>query len=82
MTWRISKGSSLRQGAGLDVKRVRQYGLLFAELKEEPDLVRPFEQSMARAGVADIWTAESRRERRAPRGIPAPGVTSSVTNLK
>lgn len=43
------EGIVRRQDAGLDVERVRRYGWLFAELKEEPDLLRPFEQSLARA---------------------------------
>jgi len=42
------EGIVRRQGAGLDVERVRRYGALFAELKEEPDLLRPFETSLAR----------------------------------
>ena len=32
-----------RQGARLDVERVRRWGREFAELKEDPDLLRPFE---------------------------------------
>jgi hypothetical protein len=32
-----------RQGSRLDVERVRRWGREFAELKEDPDLLRPFE---------------------------------------
>jgi len=39
-------GSTLRR---LDVERIRRYGVLFAELKEEPDLLRPFERSLVPA---------------------------------
>lgn len=42
------EGIVRRQGAGLDVERIRRYGALFAELKEEPDLLRAFERSLAR----------------------------------
>lgn len=38
-----------RQGARLDVDRIRQWGTEFAPLKEDPDLLRPFEQALARA---------------------------------
>ena len=38
-----------RQGTGLDVERIRRYGTLFAELKEEPGLLRSFEQSLTRS---------------------------------
>lgn len=43
------EGIGRRQGADLDVERIRRYGVLFAELKEEPELVHPFEQSLTRA---------------------------------
>lgn len=33
-----------RQGAKLDVERIRRWALEFAELKEDPDLPRPFER--------------------------------------
>ena len=36
-----------RQRTGLDVERIRRYGALFAELKEEPELLRPFEATWA-----------------------------------
>lgn len=42
------EGIVRRQGARLDADRIRRYGTLFAELKEEPDLLRPFELSLAR----------------------------------
>lgn len=32
-----------RQGGRLDVARTRRWGLEFAELKEDPNLLRPFE---------------------------------------
>lgn len=41
------EGIVRRQGSGLDVERIRRYGELFAELKEDPDLLRPFEMSLA-----------------------------------
>lgn len=43
------EGIVRRQGANLDVERIRRYGVLFAELKEEPELLHPFEQSLTRA---------------------------------
>lgn len=41
----------LRQGARLDVARIRHWGRQFAELKEEPDLLRPFEDALRKAGL-------------------------------
>ena len=38
-----------RQGAQLNVEFVRRWGLEFAELKEDPDLLRPFEDAIRRA---------------------------------
>lgn len=38
-----------RQGPKLDVALVRQWGALFAELKEDPDLLRPFEDALRKA---------------------------------
>lgn len=35
-----------RQRAGLQVDRIREWGLTFAELKEDPDLLRPFEAAL------------------------------------
>jgi hypothetical protein len=37
-----------RQGRRLDVARIRYWGTQFAELKEDPDLLRPFEDSLKR----------------------------------
>ena len=33
-----------RQGGQLDIARIRRWGAEFAELKEDPDLMRPFER--------------------------------------
>ena len=41
------EGIVRRQGRRLDAERIRRYGALFAELKEEPDLLRPFEEAWA-----------------------------------
>ncbi|MBY0494667.1 MAG: hypothetical protein K2Y23_10665 [Cyanobacteria bacterium] len=38
-----------RQGARLDVALIRRWGREFAELKEDPDLLRPFENSWREA---------------------------------
>ena len=35
-----------RQGRRLDVDRIRRWGREFAELKEDPDLLRPFEDAL------------------------------------
>ena len=43
------EGIVQRQRRKLDVDRIRRYGALFADLKEDPDLLRPFEVSLARA---------------------------------
>ncbi|MDO8681355.1 MAG: hypothetical protein Q7R30_22790 [Acidobacteriota bacterium] len=43
------EGIVRRQASVLDVERIRRFGVLFAELKEEPDLLRSFERSLARA---------------------------------
>jgi hypothetical protein len=40
-----------RQGRRLDVDRIRRWGREFAELKEDPDLLRPFEEALVRAGI-------------------------------
>ena len=37
-----------RQGNRLDVERVRHWGREFAELKEDPDLLRPFDDAVRR----------------------------------
>ena len=39
-----------RQGGRLDVERIRRWGREFAELKEDPDLLRPFEDALRRPG--------------------------------
>ena len=36
-----------RQGERLDVERVRRWGREFADLKEDPDLLRPFERILS-----------------------------------
>jgi len=41
-----------RQGRRLDVDRVRRWLRFFAELKEDPDLGRPFEDALRRLGSA------------------------------
>ncbi len=41
-----------RQGQTLDVARIRHWGTQFAELKEDPDLLRPFEDALRKAGLA------------------------------
>jgi hypothetical protein len=38
-----------RQGSRLDVARIRRWGREFAELKEDPDLLRPFEAALRKA---------------------------------
>lgn len=42
-----------RQGQGLDLARIRHWGAQFAELKEDPDLLRPFEEALKRAHPID-----------------------------
>lgn len=42
-----------RQGTRLDVARIRHWGAQFAELKEDPDLLRPFEDALRKAGLRD-----------------------------
>jgi hypothetical protein len=37
-----------RQAAHLDVDRIRYWGRQFAELKEDPELLRPFEEALLR----------------------------------
>ena len=43
------EGIVRRQGRRLDVDRVRRWGREFAELKEDPDLLRPFEDALRKA---------------------------------
>lgn len=40
------EGIVRRQGERLDVDRIRRWGREFAELKEDPDLLRPFEDAL------------------------------------
>ena len=40
-----------RQGRRLDVDRIRRWGREFADLKEDPDLLRPFEEALFKAGT-------------------------------
>ena len=42
------EGIVRRQGSRLDVDRIRRWGWEFAELKEDPDLLRPFEEALQR----------------------------------
>lgn len=42
------EGIVRRQRARLDAERIRRYGALFAEVKEEPELLRPFEEAWAK----------------------------------
>jgi hypothetical protein len=42
-----------RQGSKLDAVRIRHWGAQFAELKEDPDLLRPFEDARRKAGLPD-----------------------------
>ncbi|MBA3638091.1 MAG: hypothetical protein M3541_22790 [Acidobacteriota bacterium] len=43
-------GIVARQGRKLDAARVRHWGAAFADLKEDPDLLRPFEDALKKAG--------------------------------
>jgi hypothetical protein len=43
------EGIVRRQGDRLDVGRIRRWGREFAELKEDPDLLRPFEDALRKA---------------------------------
>ena len=43
------EGIVRRQGRRLDVDRIRYWGREFAELKEDPDLLRPFEDALRKA---------------------------------
>lgn len=43
------QGIVRRQGQRLDVERIRRWGRAFAELKEDPDLLRPFEDALRRS---------------------------------
>jgi hypothetical protein len=39
-----------RQGAKLDIERIQRWGHEFAELKEDPDLLVPFDAALKGAG--------------------------------
>ncbi len=43
------EGIVRRQGSRLDVDRIRRWGREFAELKEDPDVLRPFEEALRKA---------------------------------
>lgn len=43
------EGIVRRQGARLDVERIRRWGREFAELKDDPDLLKPFEDALRAA---------------------------------
>jgi hypothetical protein len=43
------EGVVRRQRKRLDVELIRRWGREFAELKEDPDLLRPFEVALAKA---------------------------------
>ncbi|HKB09676.1 MAG TPA: hypothetical protein VKD69_03440 [Vicinamibacterales bacterium] len=45
------EGIVRRQGSRLDVGLVRRWGREFAELKEDPDLLRPFEEILRQFGI-------------------------------
>jgi hypothetical protein len=45
------RGIVHRQGLRLDVARIRSWGAQFADLKEDPDLLRPFEDALKKAGL-------------------------------
>jgi len=44
------EGIVRRRGTSLDIGIIRRWGTLFAELKEDPDLLRPFEDALRHAG--------------------------------
>lgn len=43
------EGIVRRQAGRLDVERIRRWGREFADLKEDPDLLRPFDDALRRA---------------------------------
>src|SRR5207247_1388315 len=43
------EGIVRRQRDRLDVERIRRWGRQFAELKEDPDLLRPFEDALRKS---------------------------------
>lgn len=44
------EGIVRRQTGRLDIDIIRRWGTVFAELKEDPDLLRPFEAALKKAG--------------------------------
>jgi len=40
-----------RQGSRLEIERIRRWGAQFAELKQDPDLLRPFEDALRNANL-------------------------------
>ena len=46
------QGIVSRQFGKLDIARIRHWGSLFAEAKEDPDLIAPFEAALVAAGAA------------------------------
>ena len=50
------EGIVRRQGSRLDLDRIRRRGREFAELKEDPDLLRPFEDALRNAGASTPGT--------------------------
>lgn len=47
------EGIVRRRALALDVDVIRRWGAVFAELKEDPDLLRPFDAAMKQAGLTD-----------------------------
>ena len=47
------RGIVHRQGNRLDLARIRDWGAQFAELKEDPDLLRPFEKALTENSLGD-----------------------------
>jgi hypothetical protein len=45
------EGIVRRQGRDLDIETIRRWGREFAELKEDPDLLRPFEKVLRQAKI-------------------------------
>jgi hypothetical protein len=45
------EGIVRRQAGSLDVGVIRRWGTVFAELKEDPDILRPFEAALKKAGI-------------------------------
>lgn len=45
------EGIVRRQAGSLDAEIIRRWGTVFAELKEDPDLLRPFEAALKKAGL-------------------------------